>query len=172
MKLRYHTIILLILPLVRICAEEPGVLEKAKEAITTTTAKIEEGTKEIVTAAKGKAVELGHATQNSASKAYDNTIVATKHAAEVAKDKAVEAGGVVKGKSGQAYMVMKEVTHRAAKKTVEVSKETAQAATEKTLDLLTTQKELELYDTNHDGRLDAAERAKMKAAAAAVKTQK
>ena len=43
------------------------------------------------------------------------------------------------------------------------------AAKEKTLDLLTTPKELELYDANHDGRLDDAERAKMKAVEAAAK---
>lgn len=117
-----------------------------------------------------KAAELGEATKNGAAKAYDKTIEVTKRAASATKEKAVEAGAVVKEKSGQADEASKEAASKAADKTAEFAKETARAATEKASDLLTTKKELELYDTNKDGRLDDAERAKMNAAQKAAKS--
>jgi hypothetical protein len=145
-------------------AEEPTLLDKAGTAIKHTASEVAEGTKEAAAVTKEKSLELGRATKQGAEKAYHKTVEATKHAADVTKEKAVEVGGAVKEKSAEAYHATKEATKKAAARTAEATKETARAAAEKTRDLLTTKEDLARYDTNKDGRLDDAERARMKAA--------
>jgi hypothetical protein len=58
----------------------------------------------------------------------------------------------------------RDKTVAASKVVAEKTKEAALATKEKALELTTTKEELARYDRNHDGKLDEAERARMKTA--------
>ncbi|MEO6005847.1 MAG: hypothetical protein ABIZ04_25730 [Opitutus sp.] len=141
---------------------EEGKVEKAKEAVKETAHDVADATKRAATATKEKSIEL-----------YDKAAAGTKHAAEVTKEKSREAYAATKEATIKAkdktVAVSKVVAEKAVetgKVAVEKTKEAAVATKEKAIEFTTTKEELARYDANHDERLDADERAAMKAAKA------
>jgi len=133
-------------------AEEPSKVDQAK-------ATIKESAHEVAEATKRAAV----ATKDASEEIYDKTAKGARHAAEVTKEKSKEAFETAKEATKEAAAKAKETSIEVGKTIAEKTEEAAAAAKEKALELTTTKDELARYDRNHDGKLDAAERARMDA---------
>ena len=139
---------------------EEGKIEKAKDAVKETAHEVADATKKAATATKNKTVEL-----------YDKAAASTQHAAEVTKEKSKEAYAATKDATIKAKDKTVEVSKAVADKAVVVSKvvaektkEAAEVTRDKAAAWTASKEVLAAYDAITDGRLDAAERAVMKAA--------
>lgn len=129
-------------------AGEPDKVDQAKAALATAAHDVAAATERAATA-----------TEAAARKLYAQTAREARRAAAVTKEKSQEAYATAREATAAAAAKLTEEARAAGKTIAEKSTVAAAAAEDKARELITTKDELARFDRNHDGKLDAGERA-------------